>query len=311
MQQANALRRLEMILDEAVTNENKNQQSGLVLLKVMKLEPKPQNIIFFYELLNIAKEEATRLKDLPKIQKYLDILEELHQVFVVNHIWETPWNTFTTHIEIRSVLIALDALANYFHDQNPAIHLEQEFLKKLNSEFEALLDNILNSDLSKELKRFLERRIGDILTAIRRYHIDGTQGLEKAAQSLVSNLVMTEHKFTDLDKKNPIYTRTKAWALSLVLFFVPTSAYDIIGAAPDIQGFWIPKFEELVAGQKKIEHITCETPNIQGILEKAADIKDIFDRQPQKSMSGNPTPKALPASKDASEDTFAQTQVTP
>jgi hypothetical protein len=42
--QSNALRRLEDILDEAVAYENKAEQTGVVLLKVMKLDVEPQNI---------------------------------------------------------------------------------------------------------------------------------------------------------------------------------------------------------------------------------------------------------------------------
>ena len=38
MQQTNALRRLEDILDEAVAYENKREQTGVVLLKAMKLD---------------------------------------------------------------------------------------------------------------------------------------------------------------------------------------------------------------------------------------------------------------------------------
>lgn len=145
MQQSNALRRLEIILDEAVTNGDGNQASGPIILKAMKLSNQPSKVVDFYELLNRAEEETKKLKNLPKIDRYLETIEELHKVFILNHIWVTKWSTFAGHIKTRGVLIALDALANYFHSQNPTVLLEQDFLEKLSHEFESLIKNILNS----------------------------------------------------------------------------------------------------------------------------------------------------------------------
>ena len=297
MKQSNALRRLEIILDEAVTNGDREQNSGAILLQAMTLAFQPRNIVDFYELLNKAEEEARKLNNFPKINRYIQVIEELHDVFILNHIWNSKWSSFANHIESRGVLNTLDALANYLHSQNPRNFLEHDFLKDLNTEFDSLLSKVIESDLSKELKIYLSERLEDILKAIRRYTIDGTEGLEKAAKSLVNDLALTEHNLKDEDKKNPIYQRVKAWGLSLVLFITP-SPYDIVGAVPDIYEFWIPKFEELAAGSKKIERIICEKPNIQEVFEKASDT---FSREPRKSILGREL-KALPASKEDVEN---------
>ena len=294
MQQSNAIRRLDIVLNEAITKGLSDLPAGQIILEAMKLEQLPQNLMDFYELLNKAEAEATNLRSIPKITDYLKVLEGLHEVFVVNHLWSTIWGTFANHIRRGNVLIVLDALANYLDNRNSVILLEQDFIENLNDEFSKILDRVIKSDLSRDLKRLLTVRIEDILQAIHRYHIDGTEGLGKAAQSLVSDLVMTEHKIKDTDKNNPVYNNAKGWFLALLLYIAPTP-YDIIGAVPDIDGFWRPKFEELVAGQKKIEQIACETPTIQGVLEKSADV---FDRQPQKNITGSAELKALPASKE-------------
>lgn len=298
MQKSNALRRLEKILTEVVTSGATQQSSGPILLKAMKLSEHPQNIIDFYELLSKAKEEAKSIKNISNINRYLQTIEELYQIFVLNHLWVTAWSTFAAHIEGKGVLNTLDALAEFFNSENPEIFLEQDFLEKLNDEFRNLLDGILKSSLSKELKRFLIERIEDILKAIRRYHIDGTEGLEKATKALVSDLVMTEHSLQDKDKDNPVYKNAKAWVLSLLIYIAP-SPYDIIGAVPDIYDFWVPKFEELAAGREKVEQIICETPTIQEAFEKASNT---FDRQPQKSITGGRELKALPASTNDKND---------
>ncbi|AKG22495.1 hypothetical protein [Calothrix sp. 336/3] len=294
MQQSNALRRLEEILTEAIDNGDIQQASGPILLKAMNLGDQPHKILDFFELLNKAEEEAKSIKTKPKIDRYLQTIEKLHEYFIIHHVWSVQWNTFVTYIKDKGILTTLDSLAEFFYSENPEIFLEDDFLGKLKNEFNLISEKILQSDLSKELKRFLIEHIENLLNAIRRYQVDGTEGLKQAAQSLVSDLVMTEHSLKDVDKKNPIYTCVKAWGLSLLLYIAP-SPYDIVGAVPDIYDFWVPRFEELSTGHTKIEKLICETPTIQEVFEKASDA---FDRKPQKSLTGVKEVKALPASKE-------------
>jgi hypothetical protein len=297
MQQSSALRRLEETLTKAITNGDIKQAAGPILLEAMHLEPQPHNIVDFYELLNKAEEEARCIQTKPRIDRYLQTIEKLHEHFVVQHIWGIQWYIFATYIEDKGVLNTLDSLAEFFHSENPAILLEKEFLEKLNDEFSGLQEKIIQSDLSKDLKRFLVGHVENILKAIRRYQIDGTEGLKKAAQSLVSDLMMSEHSLNDVDKRNSIYTCVKAWGLSLLLYIAP-SPYDIIGAVPDIHDFWMPKFEELSTGHKKIGEIISNTSTIQEAFEQSSNT---FARQQQQSLPGSKELKALPASKEDSK----------
>lgn len=310
MPQSSALKRLELILDEALTNGNRSQASGPILLKVMNLSNDPQHLIDFYEILYKAEEEARSLINIPKIDKCLKVMEDLQRCFSEYSTWQTQWKTFATHIEQKNVIPTLHLLAYSYDQKPPTVLLEKEFLEKLNSEFESLRDKVLKSDISKEFKTFLIERIEDILKAIRIYHIDGTEGLQKAAKSLVSDLVMTEHSLKVEDKKSPMYKQVKTWVFSLLLYIAP-SPYDIIGAVPaiegywkpkfeEIEGYWNPKFEELVAVQEKLEEVVCEASTIQEAFEKAS--KE-FSREAQKRLSGKEQ-KALPPSKDNSETSF-------
>lgn len=291
--QSNAIRRLEEILTDAVDSGNRDQLAGTILLGAMKLEGKPDNLVDFYELLNKAEEEAKSIRR-AKIDRFLQTIQELQQVFIVNSIWSEKWHTFANHIENRGVLNTLDALADFFDDQNPSILLESDFLDQLSDKFEELLNEIEESNLDTKLKTLLTRQLRDIRRAIRRYHIDGTEGLEKSVNSAVVELVRTEPLLKEEDKNNDKYKSVKAWLLGLLLYIAPTP-YDIIGAAPDIYDFWVPRIEELVQGHKKIEQIVDTSPTIQDTLEKAAGT---FDRQPQKSIAGSKEMKALPASKE-------------
>lgn len=292
MQQSNTLRRLANILREAVKNGKNDQNSALVLMEAMNFNSEPQNIVYFYALLLNAKEDAKKI-NIPEIEGYIQVLNELNAIFITSPIWGSRWDIFANHIKSKYVLTTLDALANYLHSQEPKIFIEKDFLLELNSEFEELLNRMLNSDLSKELKRYLSVRIENILKAIRIYTIDGTQGLEEAAKSLLNDLLITEHRLKDEDKKNPVYQKVKAWGLTLAMFLTP-SLYDIIGIVPDMYEFWIPNFQVLAADSDKIAKVISEESDIQEVFKKASDIL----KQEQNKIISAKEQKALPPSKE-------------
>jgi len=86
----------------------------------------------------------------------------------------------------------------------------------------------------------------------------------------------------------------------LLKLVTPNSIYDFIGAVPDLDSYWIPKFEEVAKGFEDMEQIIRETPTLQEAFEKAPDI---FKKQSQKSIMGGEELKALPASKETMEAT--------
>jgi len=297
-QQSSALRRLDVILDKVVTHGKREEFTGFLLLRAMNLKEHPKNIVSFYELLVKAEEEGNRLRGRPRIPEYLRILDQLHEVFASHHLWRTKWDVFVTHIHNEKVLIILDALANYFEDKYPGLYLEQDFLDKLNGDFGSILNGIPKSDLSKELKRFLTEQIEDILKAIRRYQIDGTEGLKKVSKSFVSDLAMSEHTLDEKDKSNPLYKHVKASFLSLLIWIAP-SPYDIIGAVPDIHDFWVPQFEHFLQGREQVEKIVDETSTIQDALEQVSrEAPSIFGKQEQKSIAGKDQKFLPPSSND-------------
>jgi hypothetical protein len=267
----------------------------------MNLEPHSHHIVDFYELLNKAEEEAKSIRTKPKIDRYLQALENLNGYFVENHLWAVTWNTFHKYINEKGILTTLDSLAEFFHSEYPSVFLDEEFLDKLSNTFSDLRQEVVQSDLSKELKRSLVIHIEGLLRAISRYQIDGTEGLKKAAQTVVSDLMMTEHNIQDADIKNAKYTNFKSWVLTLLLFIAPTRVYDVIGAVPDIYSFWIPKFEELYAGQKKVEAIINDRPKLM-IQEIIKNSSTIFDKEQQQAISGGEERKALLPSKDELEN---------
>ena len=190
----------------------------------------------------------------------------------------------------KGIIDLLNSLAENYKNQNPTIFLESDFLDGLKDQFNSLLDEIINSNLSSNLKKFLTKQIEDILYAIRRYSIDGTEGLEKATKSFVSDLVMGEKYIDKKDKKNPIVSRCLAGVSSLLVILRP-SPYDIIGVVPAIDDYYLPKIEEFIQNWQEVEASSDEASTFTEIIERSCQLSN---KQPQKSLSGKEQ-KSLPS----------------
>jgi hypothetical protein len=276
MQRSSALQNLEVILYEAFNRGNKDAPGALVLLAAMNLETRPENLVNFYELLNKAIEEARLIKNQRRLEDHLQTLNELYALFISEHLWTQPWVVFTKKNALKNALTTLDALSNYFHLQKPTKFLEQDFLDSLNVQLAEILADIVKSDdLSRELKNFLSISIEDIISAIRKYYIAGTEGLKKSVNSVVADLMVRDFNLDEKGRSNAKYRRIKSCLFGLLFFITPTP-YDIIGAAPDIQDFWMPKFGELVKKQDKVEKIMLLTPNlgVAEVLKEASKLSD-------------------------------------
>ncbi|MCG9891320.1 MAG: hypothetical protein MH252_09610 [Thermosynechococcaceae cyanobacterium MS004] len=264
MNQSSALRQLEIILEQAMTRAD-NAQTGLILMQAMQLPETPCNLVSFFTLLHKAKEEAKRL-NYPKVDRDIAAIEDLQTIFSENHAWGHPWSVFSGRIKTSNILSLLNNLANSYHNQSNNLFLEEDFLQNLDNDFSSLLREVIDSELPKTLKKEIKIKIEDLLCCIRNYSIDGTEGIEKALQSLVVQLEIGD-KSTSQKTCSPVLKNLKVAAFSLLLFLRP-GFWDVAGLLPDIESFWVPKFHELVEFRQKIELHIDEDSSIKSICGK-------------------------------------------
>ena len=277
IKQSNALQRLKDVLSKANETGNNNEKAGPLLLKSMCLEAEPSNLIDFYELLNKAVEEVRKLEYSLSESDYIHVLLALQKVCIERHLWSVNWATVSTHINSTNTITILSLLASKVHGQKPTILFDQTFLDELKLKFESLFERVRDSDLSDELKRFLLTRIDDILIAIRRYHVDGSQGLEKTNKLLIADLLLKEHEITPEDKKNPLLKSVMALPLVLVGHFFSFSAVDLISAVPAVNTYWIPRIEVLTSKTDELvgtKPSQAETETLQDFSKSALTVID-------------------------------------
>jgi hypothetical protein len=286
MEQNSALRILENVLSTACETEANNNFGSIVLL-AMQLEDQPGNIIAFYGLLSRAREEATSLKK-EKIERYVKTLDDLYRFFVENNLWGGQKATFYNYIQQRGILNTLDSLADFFGIQSPRMLLNDDFLQSLKLEIDSILENVINSDLSKDIKDFLIKAIEGVLGAIRKYKIDGGEGLEQAIKILVSELVICDHTIKDEDKKEPSYFQTASFFMSFLFWIVP-NPYTLYKDSSTVNNLTNLQFTQVIDRQKKIENILNNCSSMKECIEQLSS-------HPQKAIAGKKQP-VLPAAK--------------
>ncbi len=200
------------------------------------------------------------------------------------------YKIFSSYVEDKNVLSVLDSLANAYHSQNQRPLLEEELLIDLESDFSSLLSEVLQSSISKDIKPILISKLEDILSSIRSYFVNGTEGIEKAAQSLLIDLEIKKRDFSSEDKQNLIIKKIKRNVLVLVLFLKP-SFWDIAGLIPDINSYWMPTFNEMVEYRQKIDQCVKVESDIGSICQ------EISQSLEKKRLEGS-SPKSLPPSKE-------------
>ena len=286
-----ALQRLSKILNEAVLNALPtwgNESAITVLCLYINPPDTSYDIIDFFALLSTAREEIGRMKDREPSRR---VINKLNDYFINKNSADAKWSDFSKFIDDGNYIFLLSSLADHYHTQNPTIFLESDFLDGLKEQFNSLLNEIIASDLSNSLKKFLIKQIEDILYAIRRYPIDGSDGLQKATQSFVSNLVTIESHLDKKDKKNSIFRKSVSKIIVLLHFLLPNSVYDTLGVIPAIDDYYRPRIEEFIQNWQEVEASTDEESTITEIMEKSLKVSN---KQPQKSLPGKEQ-KSLPS----------------
>jgi hypothetical protein len=280
-----------------VRDGNQKDFAGNVLLDAMGLQPLPYNFILFYELLSRAKDDALSLITIndgiyeEEYKESVIAIQDLQSFCITYHPFSHHWETFVKEIQSGRYISILASLARDFYNRNPKIFLEKQFLEKLSVIFSELINEVFQSELSSDLKQYLINQIEDIIRAIRRYLIDGSDTFEKVVKSSLCDLNLGESSINNTDKENSIFKKYQASMIALFILFRPTP-WDLFGAIPDYVQFWRPTIEEFIEGRKKIEKIAAKSSNTIEIVRET-EIQKIRIKNKEKNMMTGKEQKLL------------------
>lgn len=242
----NSARRLHELLTKALEITVKdsnvaNQASIQVWAKVFGVKPSDKDIILSYaeelqSLIKYTRNEINRLQ-LVRHDPYVRPLDHISSAFCQFGFLCSPWKNLYNQLNDVSMMALLEAAANAIDNEAQLEELSQDQLSQLLETAEALLSDICNSDLDKDLKSFLMVRLEEICIAIRRYSLRGSEGLRIVVESGVGSFLMKASKLTPEEQKQPLFKRSIEFLLKFG---------GMLGLARNVDQFLLPEFTKII-----------------------------------------------------------------
>ncbi|MGP5562759.1 hypothetical protein [Vreelandella alkaliphila] len=220
MEDFSPIARLNRIITDA-KECNRNAPTNQIWAKVLDFNHADKVEIYEYsvEFYNLVEYVEDTLGVLVKDQVTRDLYEKeflklksLAFTFLLNEKWHTY------HVKIdEGVLLALSmgkALYNSLVDQSEK-RAGDEYLLKLRETSEELFDNIMNSDLPRDLRLKLCGDVIRVKKAIARYELHGLDGVEEAVSTLGGRVGLHVNEL-DKEKFSGFYTKLNATLVAYV-----------------------------------------------------------------------------------------------
>jgi hypothetical protein len=293
--QDSALRRLHYLLTQAIGSGALASRASEVLQSVNILTGESLGILDFFHILRQASLEARKITKPVNAKDYIPELDSFQEFVISNDVCVAQWIVYRNRMNSCNTILVIDALANYYSLEYPSISLKEDFLKSLLDELNTILQEAIDSDLPKELKRVISSSLNGIIQSIHKYNIDGTDGIRHAVQALIAELLIFESTSTDAKpiRTNNVFRKSSIIG-TLLLSLLRPSVYDIIGAAPDINSFWIPAIQQLYEANVNQD---VELPSLQELLKLSEEKLRI---KCPNSLPGAAMPRGLlPQGKDS------------
>lgn len=295
----NVLERSEYVASKIEERKSKSKDKSEavyafeVLVSAMGFpSSEPYHILEIYSLANAALKEAGKLDKVRTKKHYKALLEDVVDFFSDPRLHNRTWVDFQGLLLERRILISLDSLADSYSNQFPRLLLlEEKEVNIIYEKFTKLSQEIIQSNLSEALKNFLLDSIERMLNALRRYKLDGTEGLQKVSKELISDWITIEPKLSEQEVKKPVLRKTLAWFATLNSF-LGVNLLSLMGVAPT----YLPTVQKLIKMQEVVEMKSINQDlSLQQIICEATEM---LNERDVRALEGVKEPKALPPGED-------------
>ncbi len=204
---SNSVGRLYLLLNEVRTIKvPKGTKMREVWAQIFGVAPNDVEEVFllYVEMLRLLRDAQADLAQVPDIEQslYLSPFPHLERAFTASSL-EHPVEHFRQYLDektMTSLMFGAHTL-DKFSAENV---VEEEILKNIKTEVEALIDDILKADdIAHELRSFLIDRLEDIRRAIMYYRLNGTKGLRRALETTIGASFLLKYlELPDTDGRN-------------------------------------------------------------------------------------------------------------
>jgi hypothetical protein len=178
------------------------RQAREVLAEVLHVDPNDAASLFreltkLFNLINLARESVMYLRGV-RHELYLKPLEDIEQAFG-KFDYTKSWSSFKQSFD-SNTLARLEFCADTLSSQLKEKIVDSDYLATFQAEIEMLLEEVIGSNLSEEMKSFLFEKLQDINQAIRNYRFYGSKSLEYALESTLGGLILRKDKLPEKGK---------------------------------------------------------------------------------------------------------------
>jgi len=239
MEQDNAARRLHRVLKCAANKGEGHLQTYYAIARALDIDdPDANRHLFtnFFVLLHDVEHNIRQLKKVSDLDEYIDAVKEVQSILLLG-MFQEKWETSFSRLDSQGLIKLLNACANFIdHEQlNPSLSAEQ--LQEYLEQCEALLQEVMNSDLPDDMKTFLIIRLEEICSAIRHYSIGGTERLRTVVEANIGGIILRSAGISPKIKDKLLFSKIFSWLFTLG---------GVLDLAANTQGYLLPKIAEFV-----------------------------------------------------------------
>lgn len=262
MTSPNPLKALARILKDGLENGDPKQPIRNVLAKSMGVKPSVQQLTDFYLLVNEAYKLAVDLQKITGQDDAMEAIEDLRTLLFKYHTWATAWEGLAAQLKNGRHAIILNTIGSIYELTFTTKSLDNKFLNNLLDVFSSVEAEVLESDISNALRAVILRHIKEIKLSIKHYDLYGNQGLTSALSNSLGSIISDPSTRKEAANK-PLVRRFFS-----VVAIASQAVFTSIGVVADVDGYLVPKLEDVLNQEKPAEHLYVSLDEISNILDQ-------------------------------------------
>lgn len=205
--------RLYVHLTAAKNAGAKNPLARVIWGQIFGIDPNdtPKLMVHMTQLMQLTGEARAALRTLPDISQttYEKHLQRIDEIFSAHFNLNDHWSNFANQVG-QETLAGLELTAERLRESSPEQILESSQLRDLQSEIDALLQNVVEARLDGELTRSLVGALEEMRHAVLQYRLRGNAGILRAVDRSFMVVARRREEWEDT-KRQPVLDKVLAF----------------------------------------------------------------------------------------------------
>lgn len=248
MEYDNPARRLHILLNKAfeiASLKEKDTATKKVPLKsrsvwidVFGIQNNDEELLeYTEEFILLVKRTREEIKKMPSIRHatYMKGVNFISKSISLYGLTGKNWNEQGRLLKNESFIDYIEMVADAIDNRSKLPNLSKEQLDELRKDIDSILEDVLGSSLSEDIKLFLITRLQEIKSAIIHYSVSGSSGLVRVVEA---NIGATFLKSFNLSPESKSYFKK--------FFELMGKISMVLGFGADFKGFLLPTVTKVI-----------------------------------------------------------------